>query len=140
MPHAQHALKSSAEFSSESRFRLSHKVGHCLIEDRRFEEAIVTLQDTVRWGEQYLEQEDSRPLLSEHELARAYFDSRRIPEAIQIFEHVIDIRQITLPEEDNNRLGSEQALASAYLYSRRIPEAINILEHIIAILSSNRVI
>ena len=133
LPHALCALRKSKEYEDKEKSDLSYRVGCCLIADRRFKEAIVALEETYRWREGYLHEEDHSRLASEHQLARAYLDNRQIKEAIEIFEYVVGIRKKTLAEEDHARLTSEHELARAYLNNQQIKEAIEMLEHVVTI-------
>ncbi|KAI1746899.1 hypothetical protein F4782DRAFT_522988 [Xylaria castorea] len=133
LPHAQHALQVAQEYQDRKRFDLFYLMGRCLYEDRRFKEAIIALEKTVRWREQHLAKEDDSLLGPEHALAHAYLGDRRIKLAIEIFEHVVAVRREKLLEEDNRRLTSEHELARAYLEDRRVREAIEIFEHVVAI-------
>ncbi|KAI0549182.1 hypothetical protein F4679DRAFT_584757 [Xylaria curta] len=132
LPHAQHALQVTQD-QNLKRFDLFYLIGRCLYEDRRFKEAIIALEKTVRWREQHLPEEDDNLLGPEHALAHAYLGDRRIKEAIDIFEHVVAVRRERLVEEDSRRLTSEHELARAYLEDRRTREAIEIFEHVVAI-------
>ncbi|KAI1740902.1 hypothetical protein F4680DRAFT_418071 [Xylaria scruposa] len=132
LPHAQHALKVTQEYQNVERFYLFYLIGRCLYKDRRFKEAIIALEETVRWREQNLPEEDNL-LGPEHALAHAYLGDRRIKEAIEIFEHVVAVRRERLVEEDSRLLISEHELARAYLDDWRIKEAIKIFEHVVAV-------
>ncbi|KAI0452034.1 hypothetical protein F5B21DRAFT_355977 [Xylaria acuta] len=133
LPHAQHALRASQEHQDKERFDLFYRIGRCLFADRRFKEATVAFEETVRWRRQYLPKEDNDRLASEHSLACTYLNNNQIQEAIEILEHVVAVENNTLVKENNNRLTSEHELARAYLNNNQIQEAIEILEHVVAV-------
>ncbi|KAF2963181.1 hypothetical protein GQX73_g10402 [Xylaria multiplex] len=93
LPHAQHALQVSQEYQHDQRFTLLFWVGRCLDADRRSKEAIIALEETVRWYKQHLPEDNSSRLSSEHALATAYLHNRQVGKAIAIFEHVVAIQK-----------------------------------------------
>ncbi|KAI1166890.1 hypothetical protein F5B18DRAFT_648300 [Nemania serpens] len=112
MPHAQHALWVNQQYQDRERFDLFYSVGRCLYADRRFQEAIIALEETVRWRKQYLLEEDHSRLASEHQLASAYLNNRQIREAIELLEHVVDIDE-GLDMSDEDRRMSQDLLTEA---------------------------
>ncbi|KAI0537281.1 hypothetical protein GGR58DRAFT_527494 [Xylaria digitata] len=133
LPHVQHALQVGQEYQHNQRFDLFYRVGRCLYEDRRFIEAIIAFEETVRWHKQHLPEDNSSRLSYEHALASAYLYNRQVGKAITILEHVVAIEKETLKEEDHNRLASEHELARAYLEDGQVGKAITILKHVVAI-------
>jgi tetratricopeptide (TPR) repeat protein len=133
MPHALRLLHRTQSSQQNERYDLCGVVGLCLLQDRRFKEAIVWLEELCKWRTAYFAEDDHERLASEHWLASGYHVNRRIKEAIGMLERVVNIRRRILPKDDQSRLLSERDLASAYLDDRRIKEAISIFEYIVEI-------
>ena len=113
LPHVLRVLYKAERSQIYEDCNLSYRVGMCLLQDRRFKEAIEMLEHVVAVRKRTLAEEDHDRLASEHELARAYLNDRRITEAIEMLEHVVAVRKRTLAEEDHSRLASEQVLGDA---------------------------
>ncbi|KAI1170462.1 hypothetical protein F4777DRAFT_583864 [Nemania sp. FL0916] len=132
LPHAQHALRVCQEYQDEEKFDLCSGIGCCLLEDRRFEEAIIALEETYQWRKT-LAEDDSNRLASEYNLATAYRRSQRIEEALELIENVVTIQRKTLAEDHHDRLVYEHELARVYLSAGRIGESIKLLKNIVNI-------
>ncbi|KAI0517818.1 TPR-like protein [Xylaria bambusicola] len=133
LPHAQHALYVSQEYKDAERFELLEKMGQCLYEDRRFKEAISTLEETYQWKKPQFPEEHNDLLWTEIRLASAYLSDRRIKKATAMLEHVVAISMETVADDDSMRLHSEHELATAYWNSQRLSEAITLFERVVTI-------
>jgi tetratricopeptide (TPR) repeat protein len=138
MLHAVHlrsqwsALDTANEVDREGdwwKSELCLRVGKCLFEDFRIEDAIQWLQKSCDL-DSALPTHDQHRLLAQHSLALAYFENRQFEESVQLLEHVIAIEEQTLSGEDPSTFESQHALAMAYSSNGQSKEAIQLLERI----------
>ncbi|KAI1362820.1 hypothetical protein F5Y08DRAFT_259123 [Xylaria arbuscula] len=131
LPHAQHALWISKDDQHTERFNLFYYVGLFLHAERRFEDAVVALEQTYRFRKQFLSEYDDSRLASERALGKAYLENRRIKEGIVLFQHIVDV--LDLPEKTSQSMDAQSTaeceLARAYYEYRQTERCIEILEH-----------
>ena len=133
LPHAACIDKDGQGKLIAESSELCLKVGRCLHIDGRMKEAVLWLQESCRWREQNLAEDDSDRLSSQHELAGAYEANGQVQKAVKLLEHVVAIQTKVLAEDHLNRLASQHELARAYKANGQVQKAVELLEHVVAI-------
>jgi hypothetical protein len=77
-------------------------------------EAVAWVQESCRWREQNLDEDDADLILSQHVLAMAYQANGQVKEAVSLPGRVVAIQAEVLKEDHPYRLVSQHALAAAY--------------------------
>ena len=132
LPHVARIDKDEQCQDTEERSELCKKVGLCLYADGKMKEAVLWLQESCKWRDRNLAQDDAHRLSSQHHLAMAYQANGQVKEAVKLLEHVVTIRAV-LAEDHPSRLASQQVLASAYQANGQVKEAVKLLERVVVI-------
>ena len=132
LPHAARIDKDEQCQDTWERSKLCLKVGECLYVDGKMKEAVIWLQESCKWRDRNLTQDDADRLLSQHELAVAYRANGQVKEAMELLERVITIEEV-VAEDHPNRLASQHMLATAYRSNGQVKEAIELLERVVTI-------
>ena len=132
MPHALRLLDTKTSVDAESRAKLSHWVGRCLMVDGRVLESVRWAEECLRCRE-VLDEDDPDRLAAQHALGISYQENGQVEDAIRLLEHVVKIRDTTLAEAHHNRLASRHALSISYAENGQVEDAIRLLEHVVKI-------
>jgi tetratricopeptide (TPR) repeat protein len=132
LPHAFRLLTDGHRCSVKRSSKLCLRVGQCLYVDGRIREAVMWLEKSYRRREG-LNEDDSRRLVSQHELARAYKADGQVQKAVELLEHVVAVKEKVLAEEYPSRLASQHELARAYKADGQVQKAVELLEHVVAV-------
>ncbi|GKZ27334.1 hypothetical protein AbraIFM66951_005102 [Aspergillus brasiliensis] len=133
LPHVARIEKDKQCQDTEEMSELCLKVGRCLYVDGRIKEAVLWLQESCKWRDRGLAQDNADRLLSQHVLAGAYQANGQVKEAVKLLEHVVAIRSEVLAEDHPDQLASQHVLAGAYQANGQVKEAVRLLEHVVAI-------
>ncbi|KAI1340781.1 kinase subdomain-containing protein [Xylariaceae sp. FL0016] len=125
IPHAFRALEITRNHQGRERSELCSRTCCCLVQERRFQEAVTLLEETYAWTEEQLSPDDACQLRIK--LAVAYAGNGKAKQGIQMVEHVVTLHKAS-DERDVLRQSSETLLAYLYLFDNRTKEAIEILE------------
>jgi tetratricopeptide (TPR) repeat protein len=132
LPHALKVLRTASNFDRDV-CKLGCRVGRCLNQNGRTQEAIRVLEQILAVQSDALPKDDPHHLMLLQELARGYRSDGQIRKAVDLLEYVVAVNQEILSEHDPSRLASEHALAVAYNSNGRVLESIELLEHIVTV-------
>jgi Tfp pilus assembly protein PilF len=130
MAHALRLMVLDDNDNTAAKAKLALKLGTCLDEDGRNNEAVVWLKRSSEWRERDLVEDNPDRLLSQHQLAVAYRANGQIEEAVTLLEHVVKVKE-KLAEDHPSRLASQHALAMVYEANGQVEEAVTLLEHVV---------
>ncbi|RAK89252.1 TPR repeat protein, partial [Aspergillus costaricaensis CBS 115574] len=99
LPHVARIKKDKQCQDTEEMSKLCLKVGRCLRVDGRIKEAVLWLEESCKWRDGGLAQDNADRLLSQHELAIAYEANGQVKEAVKLLEHVVAIRSEVFAED-----------------------------------------
>jgi hypothetical protein len=133
LPHALRILESTYGEDCVERHDLCIKVGKCLQADGRIQEAVRWLEETLRWANSNLDEEDPSRLASQHALAGVCEANGQVGKAVKLLENIVAVDAKALVEEHPSRLASQHALAGAYRADRQVGKAVELLEHVVAV-------
>ncbi|OTA80267.1 hypothetical protein M434DRAFT_86558, partial [Hypoxylon sp. CO27-5] len=129
LPHAKRLLKTTSQYTSSiERYDLLFWVGISLYLNRRYKEALESLETVYKWGKDAIEifergvaamqmrpEHDMKRLIVEHCLASAYLSTNRFRDAAKIMERVSIVEAKTLEEHDPLRVNTEWLLREAHI-------------------------
>jgi tetratricopeptide (TPR) repeat protein len=133
LTHVLRLLGRPMEEDVEERYTLCLKVGQCLYEEGRIRESVKWFEESCRWRDKNLLEEDPDRLASQHQLAMAYQADGQIKKAVELMEHVVTVRDRILAEEHSDRLASQYVLAIAYQADGQIKKAVELMEHVVIV-------
>jgi tetratricopeptide (TPR) repeat protein len=133
LPHVARIDKDEQCQDTKEKSELCLKVGRCLYIDGRIREAVLWLQESCKWRDRNLTEDNPIRLASQHELARAYQANGQVKESVKLLEHVVTIQAEILTEDHLDGLTSQHELARAYQANGQVKEAVKLLERVITI-------
>ena len=131
--HALRLLGGKQGEELAERYTLCLKVGVCLREEGRTQEAIKQLEESYKWRKRNLAEEHPNRLTSQFELTDAYLWDGQIKKAVELLERTVAVRERTLAEDHPDLLDSQYSLAIAYRWDGQIKKAVKLAEQVLSV-------